>query len=120
MKDMPIPEALEQAAIREHNQIYLLYLMNFLRGHDDGMAVELGAPMEDLSDAEHSYRETLFAGECSSAVRFYDDKRFQLNTSAVYSDAAPGSYEQIECLKFQTLIFLRPASVPFRSIAPEQ
>ncbi|MHA7777407.1 hypothetical protein [Roseibium sp. M-1] len=83
-----------------------------------GTAVELGAPLGDLKNEDVVYREHLFEGTCSAGIEYnaaYDD-RPQRNTMSVYSSAAPGSNEQVDCLVTQAMIFVRPEAVPYRSI----
>ncbi|MEM9632999.1 MAG: hypothetical protein AAGA50_16830 [Pseudomonadota bacterium] len=99
------------------NIAYGLYFLTLKGARGWGNVIELGAPMDDLKSAELFYRENLLENHCSAGIDFAQDEDglSQDNRMTVYSSAAPGSEEQIECLVLQTLIFTRPESVSFRS-----
>ncbi|MCV0429410.1 MAG: hypothetical protein K5905_28520 [Roseibium sp.] len=116
--NVEISEILDPRGQYIHNLALSLYYVNLRKAGGWGTAVELGAPLDDMKYAEYFYRENLFDRHCSSQIEFtgFDDGRTPLNSMTVYSSAEPASKEQIDCLIMQTLIFTRPASVPFRSI----
>ncbi|MHA7777409.1 hypothetical protein [Roseibium sp. M-1] len=118
--NVELTEILDPRGQYIHNLALALYTFNVKKSAGNRETViELGAPLDDLKDADHAYRKSRFETSCSSSIEFveFEDERPQINDMFVYSSAEPGSAEQIDCLVTQTMIFVRPESVPYRSIS---
>ncbi|MBO6856231.1 hypothetical protein HCG46_03370 [Labrenzia sp. PO1] len=86
-----------------------------------GTLVEFGPPMTKFGDFEFSFRDKVLETPCTSVFEFAgSDDGGQENTMVVYSGAEPGSADQLQCLKMQSLVFLRPASLPLSTALEER
>ena len=82
--------------------------------------VELGRKSKDgvvekIERDERYHQKSIFKSHCSMVLDFSaaTSSRAQWSFMVVHSSAPAGSEEQIECLRMSTLIFVRPANVPF-------
>lgn len=103
-----------------HNLAASVYNFTLKNPGERDLIVELGQPMDSLEGAEFRHREKHFDGTCSAQPSFvaYDNNEegVQENRMTVFSSAAPGSDEQIACLVLQTMIFVRPAEIPYEKV----
>jgi hypothetical protein len=82
-----------------------------------GAVIEFGPPMERFRDTEFSFRDAVLDTACTSVFEYveYDDGSLH-SFMVLYSEAVPGSQDQLQCMKMQALVFMRPASQPFSTM----
>lgn len=83
------------------------------------VVVEIGrksdvATLKRIESGWYHQKDIFGKYHCSMALSHMRNSRGQLNFMIVHSSAAAGSEEQLECLRLSTLVFIRPANVPFR------